>query len=92
MQTGDEDTGTTGSHKWDELRERLWCAHRELESSLDDPVRMYLREIGRVPLLSACEEVSLAKRMERGRLESAQSRFASSTSASCSMPKRRSVS
>jgi RNA polymerase primary sigma factor len=30
---------------------------------------MYLREIGRVPLLSAAEEVSLAKRMERGRLE-----------------------
>ena len=29
-----------------------------------DPVRMYLREIGRVPLLSAAEEVSLAKRIE----------------------------
>jgi len=34
--------------------------------SIDDPVRMYLREIGRVPLLSADAEVSLAKRMERG--------------------------
>ena len=33
---------------------------------LDDPVRMYLREIGRVPLLTADHEVSLAKRMERG--------------------------
>src|SRR5215212_1203310 len=32
----------------------------------DDPVRMYLREIGRVPLLTADHEVSLAKRMERG--------------------------
>ncbi len=31
-----------------------------------DPVRMYLREIGRVPLLDACEEVALAKRIERG--------------------------
>ncbi|PZR99262.1 MAG: RNA polymerase sigma factor RpoD [Candidatus Chloroheliales bacterium] len=39
----------------------------ELDSiSIDDPVRMYLREIGRVPLLSADAEVSLAKRMERG--------------------------
>jgi RNA polymerase primary sigma factor len=31
-----------------------------------DPVRMYLREIGRVPLLVAAEEVSLAKRIEAG--------------------------
>ncbi|MDB5079848.1 MAG: polymerase, sigma 70 subunit, RpoD family [Chloroflexi bacterium] len=34
--------------------------------SIDDPVRMYLREIGRVPLLSAPQEVNLAQRMEQG--------------------------
>jgi RNA polymerase primary sigma factor len=34
--------------------------------SLDDPVRMYLREIGRVPLLTGDREVELAKAMERG--------------------------
>lgn len=34
--------------------------------SIDDPVRMYLKEIGRVPLLSAEEEVQLAQRMEQG--------------------------
>jgi len=34
--------------------------------SLDDPVRMYLREIGRVPLLNAAREVELASAMERG--------------------------
>ena len=34
--------------------------------SLDDPVRMYLREIGRVPLLTGGREVELSKRMERG--------------------------
>ena len=44
----------------------------DLESSLpkgiavDDPVRMYLKEIGKVPLLSADEEIELAKRMEQG--------------------------
>lgn len=45
---------------------------RELDLSLpeglniDDPVRMYLKEIGKVPLLTADEEVNLARRMEDG--------------------------
>ena len=34
--------------------------------SIEDPVRMYLKEIGRVPLLSADEEIDIAKRMENG--------------------------
>ncbi len=34
---------------------------------IDDPVRMYLREIGRVPLLTAKEEVELAQQMEAGK-------------------------
>ncbi len=55
--------------KWDDLHDGFGIVVADLESSLDDPVRMYLREIGRVPLLSAEEEVRLAKRMERGRLE-----------------------
>ena len=34
--------------------------------SIEDPVRMYLKEMGKVPLLSADEEIELAKRMEEG--------------------------
>ncbi|MDR1640972.1 MAG: RNA polymerase sigma factor RpoD [Clostridiales bacterium] len=43
--------------------------------NIDDHVRMYLKEIGKVPLLSAEDEIELAKRMEKGNCE-ARSRLA----------------
>ena len=36
------------------------------DMSIDDPVRMYLKEIGQVPLLSGAEEIALAERIEQG--------------------------
>ena len=40
--------------------------------SIDDPVRMYLKEIGKVPLLSAEEELALAERMAQGDVKAKQ--------------------
>ena len=37
--------------------------------SIEDPVRMYLKEIGKVPLLTAEEEKNLAMRMENGDMD-----------------------
>jgi RNA polymerase primary sigma factor len=67
------DVEAMAQEKWDDLHDGLGIAMADLESSLDDPVRMYLREIGRVPLLNAEEEVRLARRMERGRSEQRKS-------------------
>ncbi len=79
---GDDLNAVSGVHRWDDLREtreghdgrdtHIGASVADAESNLDDPVRMYLREIGRVPLLSALEEIALAKRMERGRAERAK--------------------
>ncbi len=48
-----------------ELEKELESIASMEEGYLSDPVRMYLREIGRVPLLTYVEEVALAKRVEK---------------------------
>ncbi len=53
-----------------DINEEIAAIETELATSeglnIDDPVRMYLKEIGKVPLLSAAEEVSIAMRMSDG--------------------------
>ncbi len=76
------DTGTAemeeGEVEFDHvaLRSRLEEIHRaELDLSAEpsvDSLRLYLRSIGRVPLLSAEEEVALAKRIEKGDVRAKQ--------------------
>jgi hypothetical protein len=56
----EDEVGTDGAHQ--RRREEL------LKSPTRDPVRMYLKEIGQVPLLTAAQEVDLAMRIEAGEL------------------------
>ncbi|MBI4289593.1 MAG: RNA polymerase sigma factor RpoD [Chloroflexi bacterium] len=66
---------TLPPEEWAEIQKLEAEAEAEMEAepeieeqeAIDDPVRLYLREIGRVHLLSAAEEKELAKKMEEGR-------------------------
>ncbi|MDR1287343.1 MAG: RNA polymerase sigma factor RpoD [Treponema sp.] len=61
---GDEE-GEGGSRKSPENgKKRL--VYSEKESSVDDPIRLYLREIGRESLLTAEQEIELSRQMEEG--------------------------
>ncbi len=64
-----EEEGPTEADIWEEeiSLPDLQSVSLELEEMIDDPVRMYLREMGRVSLLSAREEKQLARTMEEGR-------------------------
>jgi RNA polymerase primary sigma factor len=66
---GDEGDGQAAIPRDDEL----------LKAPTNDPVRMYLKEIGKVPLLTAAQEVDFAMRIEAGELATALSRHIDGT-------------
>ncbi|HSX57980.1 MAG TPA: RNA polymerase sigma factor RpoD [Candidatus Saccharimonadales bacterium] len=58
--------------KQSELEKELEIISAVEEAQITDPVRMYLKEIGRIPLLNAAQEVDLAQRAEKGDIEAVE--------------------
>ena len=66
---GDETSRAEAEAKGEEEEEPESKLDLSVKSSTSDPVRLYLRQIGKVKLLTAEQEVSLAKRIERKDME-----------------------
>lgn len=58
--------------KQSELEKELEIIQAVEEAQITDPVRMYLKEIGRIPLLNAQQEIDLAQRAEKGEIEAVE--------------------
>jgi RNA polymerase primary sigma factor len=65
-ETADEEVVPDDEEKVDDVVNKHRLVNSDKDSSVDDPIRLYLREIGKENLLTADQEVSLSKKMEAG--------------------------
>lgn len=65
-QDEDEDDAEGEKEEYEEEFKKKKVMYTDKESSIDDPIRLYLREIGKENLLTAEQEVMLSKQMEEG--------------------------